>query len=142
MNRAPLTLLPLLASLFAAAVLTTGCFARYINVENQDGRVEAIGPVFEREPGVYSVTIAIYDMQGDPVDVQMQWRQDGGTWQDLDACPTATLCSRSGLKGLSTSAREETVQHLLTLAGNDVNLHTLELRAWIEDETRAVTWPR
>lgn len=119
-----------LATLFA----TTGCFARYINVENQDGRAVSIGPVFEAEPGIFSITVGVSDYEGDPVDAILEWRADESSpWMELERCPSEAPCLRSSLLGLSTKERGDAAQHTVFIE-SPIAFSDVQLRLSVSDD--------
>ena len=125
-----------------STLLSAGCFARYIEVDNQDGRVSSIGPVYEVEAGVFAMTISVADYEGDPVDIELYWRTSGGEWQEIQRCPNDGLCAVSGLKALHTRTRGEDTPHTITLQSSGAAIATLELRAQVrDDDANAITWP-
>lgn len=120
-----------LATLFA----TTGCFARYINVENQEGRAVSIGPVFEAEPGIYSLTLGVSDYEGDPVDAILEWRaDDASAWMELERCPSEAPCLRSSILGLSTKERGDAAQHTVFIE-SPIAFSNVQLRLSVAEDS-------
>lgn len=127
-----------LLSVFALS----GCFARYINIDDQEGRAVALGPVFEESPGVYSLTLTVSDYEGDPVNAELSWRVSGGEWSVLERCPSTAPCLQSGLSQLSTKPRGESAAHFARVASEGTDFTQVELRLVVdEDEAQAVYWP-
>lgn len=129
--------IPHVVALVACVALSAAC-AKTIDIDDLEGRVTSIGPVFVDGDGLTTVRFTVYDTDSDPVDVNAAYRVVGDAeWTDLPSCTPAAGESCEVVGGLAQlpTDQDRDVQYQIgwnvpsELAGSEV-----ELRMYVSDD--------
>ena len=136
MRRAVVLVLILLVALVFGACRKTA------RIANLDGRVTSVGPVYEDGDGLVTIHFSVSDLDTDPVEVVLERRVSGGSWERLGPCETGAPCAVVGsLRAVSTAERGGDAQHVVGWRAEGGLASGLELRMSAGgDPSRGVVW--
>lgn len=129
-------------ALLACLFLVCACTQKPIKVENKDGVVSSIGPVFSADADHWTLVFSVYDNDGDPVDVTAEYQVSNGSWTALSSCKgEETPCLIGGLHGLNSRKDYGHQQHQVLLRHGTLTLETTSIRMYaLEDQSDVVDW--
>lgn len=128
--------------ILAAGMMSAACTSE-LDVQELEGRVTSIGPVVIDDEDRWSIDFTITQYRGRPVDLVVDYREDGASWERLAPCPDPESCAVvGGVRGLFTDEDGADTPHRISWdapAGLDAG--ATELRFMVEEEPeRALIW--
>ena len=128
----------------AALVLlaAVGC-AKTIDIEDLEGRVTSIGPIFVDGDGLTTVRFSVYDTDSDPVDVNAEYRvADTDAWTSLPDCVPDGVSECEvigGLVRLPTDQDRDVQYQIGWRIPDELDGEQIQLRMYVSaDATRGV----